>query len=99
MKQKSEEITVDFNQSEQKKTPQYKIVKIIERTFKQHQVDQYLHYNKPRRNKGIKEGKKVIFKMMAGNFPSLGKETDIQMQKTQGSEDDESEAHTTTHYN
>ena len=47
-----------------------------------HQVDQYTHYKGSRSKRD--KGKESLFKeIMAENYPSLGKETDIQIQKSQ----------------
>lgn len=45
-----------------------------------HQIDQHLHYKGSRRTR--EKGAENLFEeMMAENFPNLGKETSIQIQK------------------
>ena len=44
-----------------------------------YQVDQYSHYRSPKKNRRIKNGRKMIWKKIANNFPNMGKETSFQI--------------------
>lgn len=47
-----------------------------------HYTDQHSHYRGPRRRKE-KGVENLLEEIMIGNFPTLGKKTDIQIQKAQ----------------